>query len=101
MACTLSTGQDTRHLAPTCGRGLTLARQVALRGSMSRSTLCSTEAGHRAASRASMVKVDICGRRQEALGTSWGWGSPEAVVAAQGIKQDSPVGALGLIPSIM
>lgn len=50
-------------------RGLTLAVQVALSGSMSRSTLCRTGAGHRVANRASMMKVNICPRRKEM--SSW------------------------------
>lgn len=54
--------------AARAGQGLTLAVQVALSGSMSRSTLCRTGAGHRVAKRASMMKVSICpGGKQ----TSW------------------------------
>lgn len=50
----------TWHVCLGLGRGLTLAVHVALRGSMSRSTLCRTGTGHSVASRASMMKVSIC-----------------------------------------
>lgn len=57
-----------RHSGAREGRaGLTLAVQVALSGSMSRSTLCRTGAGQRVANRASMMKVSICPRKQMEL----------------------------------
>lgn len=56
---TMSHLQGTWQVHTGLGRGLTLAVQVARRGSMSRSTLCRTGTGHRVASRASMMKVSI------------------------------------------